>query len=95
MIEEYRQFPIPDRSTEFLDVIANISGVTSGLIIPFLLTCFYRQQASITRLSLFYMSMFLPLLVGLWIMNQRPFLWFNGNLAMNSENLFTFISSFL
>ncbi len=37
IIEEYRQWFIPDRSTELLDAIANLAGTMTGMLIPLLI----------------------------------------------------------
>ncbi|TLS38442.1 VanZ family protein [Pseudalkalibacillus caeni] len=37
IVEEYRQWFSPDRSTEFYDAIANIIGISAGLITPLLI----------------------------------------------------------
>ncbi|MFZ3590421.1 VanZ family protein [Bacillus sp. DJP31] len=74
IIEEYRQFSDPDRSTEFLDGIANIMGVSCGLLLPFLLVSFYKQKGRTRGLIVLYVTLIIVLSIGLWEMNQRPFL---------------------
>ncbi len=74
IIEEYRQFFAPGRSTEFLDAIANILGVSCGLLLPFFIMSFYKQEARNRGLLFLYMTLIAILSFGLWEMNQRPFL---------------------
>ena len=75
IIEEYRQFFDPGRSTEFLDAIANIIGVTIGLAIPLLFSYLVkRRKKVISMVFSLYTLVLIPLLFGLLYLNERPFL---------------------
>jgi hypothetical protein len=74
MIEEFRQYFLPNRSTEFLDGIANIIGASCGILIPFIIVSFYKQQGNNKHLYLFYTTSILIMSVGLWQLNQIHFL---------------------
>jgi VanZ family protein len=74
IVEEYRQYKLPNRSTELLDAIANIVGVSCGLLIPFIIISFYKQRSRSRHLFLLYMAIIIVLSIGLWEINQRPFL---------------------
>ena len=75
IIEEYRQFLDPGRSTEFLDAVANIVGVSVGIGITlglsYLVTNKRRVFSSVFRLYPMFLMM---LLFGLLYINERPFL---------------------
>ncbi|WP_226642924.1 VanZ family protein [Mesobacillus subterraneus] len=75
VIEEYRQFLDPGRSTEFLDAVANIAGVSIGttftLVLSYIITNKKRIFLNIFRL---YPMLLLMLLFGLLYLNERPFI---------------------
>jgi hypothetical protein len=75
IIEEYRQYFDPGRSTDFLDAMANIAGVSIGigiiLGISFLTTNKQRVLSNIFRVYPIFLMM---LLLGLLYLNERPFL---------------------
>jgi FlaA1/EpsC-like NDP-sugar epimerase len=74
IIEEYRQYFVPNRSAEFLDAIANIIGVTIGLAFPVLL--FYlvkHRRQHLSKVFGLYSLVLIPLLLGLLYINERPF----------------------
>ncbi|MFS0862218.1 VanZ family protein [Fredinandcohnia sp. 179-A 10B2 NHS] len=75
LFEEYRQYFLPERSAEFLDAIANLLGTTTGLGIPFLLSSLLvkkKGQPSPQFNVIFYIFP-IPFLIGLWLINERPF----------------------
>ncbi|WP_226679051.1 VanZ family protein [Mesobacillus jeotgali] len=75
IIEEYRQFLDPGRSTEFLDAVANIAGVNMGIGITlgfaYLVVNKHRIFSSVFRLYPMFLMM---LLLGLLYLNERPFI---------------------
>lgn len=75
IIEEYRQFLDPGRSTEFLDAVANMVGVSVGIGIilglSYLVANKRRVLSSVFRLYPMFLMM---LLLGLLYINERPFL---------------------
>jgi hypothetical protein len=75
IIEEYRQFLDPGRSTEFLDAVANIAGVSMGIGITLGISYFISNKQRIF-LSLFrlYPILLMMLLLGLLYINERPFI---------------------
>lgn len=76
IFEEYQQFYIVDRSTEFLDAVANLIGVTGGLMVPMLIALILlrkQQQQNSGTVYLIYLIILLPLLIGLWQLNELPF----------------------
>ncbi|WP_338470851.1 VanZ family protein [Niallia sp. XMNu-256] len=75
VIEEYRQYFLPNRSAELLDAVANLIGVTSGLAIPTLIFSIivYRHQL-ITKLLVMYGVLLGSFLVGLLYLDERSFL---------------------
>ncbi|MEW8969797.1 MAG: VanZ family protein [Mesobacillus sp.] len=74
IIEEYRQYFDPDRSAEFLDAIANIIGVTTGIAVSlFLSYLIKRKQKLLSKVFSLYTLVLLPLLFGLLYLNERPF----------------------
>ena len=90
IFEEYRQLNIVDRRTEFLDAVANLHGVTVGLMVPMLIALLLTRQqhtTSKTRFNLIYLLILLPLLIGLWQLNEIPF-WDAGT-GPSSYHLFT------
>lgn len=81
IVEEYRQYEIPDRSTEFLDAMANMLGASCGLLFPILVSMIYKQNAATKHLYLLYMTTLTILSFGLWELNQEPFLRGNANVS--------------
>ncbi|WP_079506508.1 hypothetical protein [Mesobacillus jeotgali] len=75
IIEEYRQFPDPGRSTEFLEAAANIAGVSMGIGITLGITYFITNKNRVfLRVFRLYPMLLMLLLVGLLYLNERPFL---------------------
>ncbi|MGV2939704.1 VanZ family protein [Mesobacillus sp. LC4] len=75
IIEEYRQYFDPGRSTEFLDAIANIIGVTTGIAILLLLSYLIKRRKKVLSMVFsIYTLVLIPLLFGLLYLNERPFL---------------------
>ncbi|SEA80960.1 VanZ like family protein [Thalassobacillus cyri] len=72
ILEEYRQFMVPDRSTEILDAIANMLGVTVGLVVPLLLWYIVQQRGKL-KLFVLYGIVLTALFLGLVYINERPF----------------------
>jgi TRAP-type mannitol/chloroaromatic compound transport system permease small subunit len=76
IVEEYRQYSLPNRSAEFLDAIANMFGVTFGLAVPLLILYMIRHNRNhflFKRFSL-YSIVLIPLFLGLLYLNERPFI---------------------
>lgn len=75
IVEEYRQYMLPNRSAEFLDAIANMLGVTFGLAIPLLISYMIRQRKgnNFKRFAI-YSIILIPLFLGLLHINERPFI---------------------
>lgn len=75
IIEEYRQYLDPVRSSEFFDAIANIVGVTTGvgitLGVSYILASKQKILSNVFRL---YPMILMMLLIGLLYINERPFL---------------------
>ncbi|WLR55430.1 VanZ family protein [Mesobacillus subterraneus] len=75
IIEEYRQYLDPVRSSEFFDAIANIFGVTTGvgitLGVSYILASKQEILSNVFRL---YPMILIMLLIGLLYFNERPFL---------------------
>ena len=75
ILEEYRQYLVPNRSAEFLDAIANILGVTIGLAIPLFFSYIIRHRHHfLSKVFAAYSFVLIPLLLGLVYVNERPFL---------------------
>lgn len=77
IVEEYRQYFVPNRSAEFLDAVANMFGVTLGLLLPLLISYVIRNRNDILfkRFAL-YSIVLVPLFLGLVYFNERPFITF-------------------
>ncbi|GGC84304.1 hypothetical protein GCM10007216_13700 [Thalassobacillus devorans] len=89
-LEEYRQYFVPNRSTEFLDALANIVGVSAGLAVP--LAMWYILQKRIhVKLFVIYYIMLIPLLLGLLYLNERPFVTFDAPMQERVEQFVAFI----
>lgn len=76
MLDEYRQFQLPNRSAELLDAVANIVGVTIGLSIPFVLALFFRKNYISDKMhsrNIFLIILLFFLMLGLWTINEVPF----------------------
>lgn len=75
IVEEYRQYMLPNRSAEFLDAIANMFGVTFGLAIPLLISYMIRHRKgnNFKRFAI-YSIILIPLFLGLLYINERPFI---------------------
>ncbi|CQR46297.1 hypothetical protein BN1058_00550 [Paraliobacillus sp. PM-2] len=89
VFEEYRQYMVPNRSAEFLDAIANMLGVTTGLIIPLLITYLIKYLTRfVPKYFTIYSMVLISLLVGLIFINERPFVTLPTNdVKRNSEDL--------
>ncbi len=94
VIEEYRQYFLPNRSAEFLDAVANMLGVTMGLALTVLIVSMviYRHHF-MTKLLTMYGILLTPLLVGLLYMNERPFLTLKEPLKEKLRTLVAMIAS--
>ena len=88
IIEEYRQYWLPNRSTEFLDAIANIAGVTIGLALPLLFVLIVRHRRELYSKALgLYTFVLIPLLFGLLYLNERPFFTYEERLQERIRSL--------
>ncbi|MCA1031386.1 VanZ family protein [Bacillus timonensis] len=73
-IEEYRQYTLPNRSLEFFDGIANVLGISCGLLIPFLLTQPQKPPRPLLKITtnIMILTIIIPLFYGLWVLNEEP-----------------------
>ncbi|MCA0985151.1 VanZ family protein [Halobacillus yeomjeoni] len=84
ILEEYRQYFDASRSAEFLDAVANLSGVAVGLIFPFFLCIVFSRSRGIeVRRSVTRSLILVPLFIGLFMINERPFFVLNETLLLN------------
>ncbi|MBH0230790.1 VanZ family protein [Halobacillus yeomjeoni] len=84
ILEEYRQYFDAWRSTEFLDAVANLSGVAVGLLFPFFLCMVFGRSRGMELRGWVTRSLILvPLFIGLFIINERPFFVLNETLFIN------------
>ncbi|MRH41143.1 hypothetical protein GH741_00455 [Aquibacillus halophilus] len=90
IVEEYRQYMVPNRSAEFLDAVANMFGITLGLAIPLTLWVMLKNQLPIKQFVLPSIIL-VPLLVGLLYFNERPFLTIVEPLQDNLRNLVAYV----
>lgn len=75
IIEEYRQYLDPARSSEFFDAIANIVGVTTGVGISVGISYILaHKQKVLSNIFSLYPMILMMLLIGLLYLNERPFL---------------------
>ena len=73
IIEEYRQFSDPGRSTEFLDALANIAGVSMGIGIVLGISFFMaNKQRIFSSVFCLYPMILIMLLLGLIYLNEGP-----------------------
>ncbi|MEQ6388085.1 VanZ family protein [Bacillaceae bacterium S4-13-58] len=78
VFEEYRQYLLPNRSAEFLDVVANMLGVSMGLGVAVLIGYVFRNRRNFaTKGIVVYGIILIPLIVGLLFINERPFVTFD------------------
>ncbi|MDN4495133.1 VanZ family protein [Ureibacillus aquaedulcis] len=92
ILEEYRQFWLPDRSAEFLDALANMFGVTVGLLLPILyaIKIKYSRKFASGRYTIYSFTI-IALLIGLSIINERPFILFEEPYIAKFTNIVAFI----
>ncbi|QAS53460.1 VanZ family protein [Halobacillus litoralis] len=81
ILEEYRQYMVPDRSAEFLDAVANLLGITIGLLIPVFIIAIISKNKykSVSNSFAIYNIALIPLFFGLLLINERPFVTFDGS----------------
>ena len=92
IIEEYRQYMIPNRSAEFLDAIANMLGITMGLAVPlFIWYVIKDRNYSIFKMFVLYHLILIPLLFGLILFNQVPFVKLEASTLEKLKNLAGYI----
>ncbi|MFC4322524.1 VanZ family protein [Litchfieldia salsa] len=76
VIEEFRQYTLPDRNAEFLDGVANFCGVTCGLFLPFffayLRVMIYKRKLVLPLNHILELSAVIPFYLVLWVINERP-----------------------
>jgi hypothetical protein len=78
MLEEYRQLLIPERTTEWLDAIANILGVSVGVILPLFIHLKWQRykgkdamlKQRLIPLGAVILFVLSPLLYGLTVMSE-------------------------
>lgn len=72
--EEYRQFAVPNRSAELLDAVANMVGVTCGLLAPWMIAMIFERRIKSSFKSFSnYFIVILVLFIGLLFLNERAF----------------------
>ena len=92
IIEEYRQYMIPNRSAEFLDANANTLGITIGLAIPlFIWYVIKDRNYSVFKVFALYNIILIPLFIGLIYINERPFIILEESVLEKLKHLVTFI----
>lgn len=79
IVEEYRQFLLPDRSAELWDAVANILGVSTGMLLP-LLFSIKKEALPVARYFVIFFIILFPLFLGLAEINERHFIVGNGSL---------------
>ncbi|WP_028783911.1 VanZ family protein [Thalassobacillus devorans] len=90
IVEEYRQYFAPARSAELFDAIANMAGVTVGLLVPLLLFFIIRNRSHLKYPGLYFIVL-IPLFIGLLYLNERPFVTFDEPLQEKMNRVVTFI----
>ncbi|GGM41988.1 hypothetical protein GCM10011351_30100 [Paraliobacillus quinghaiensis] len=91
-VEEYRQYMTPHRSAEFLDAIANLFGVTIGLVVPLLIFCMIKYRNHfVFKLFAIYSIVLIPLFLGLIYFNERPFVILEEPTRENLRNLLAMV----
>lgn len=73
IVEEYRQFLLPDRSAELWDAVANILGVSTGMLLP-LLFSIKKEALPVARYFVIFFIILFPLFLGLAEINERHFI---------------------
>ena len=74
VLEEYRQYFVPNRSAELLDGVANLLGVTFGLVVPVLIYyMIIHRNHRLMKLLFLYGMILTPLLLGLMFINEGCF----------------------
>jgi FlaA1/EpsC-like NDP-sugar epimerase len=93
VFEEYRQYMVPNRSAEFLDAVANMLGVTIGLLFPIFINAFMIKDKNkfVSHHFTIYSIALIPLLIGLLLINERPFVTVNGSFQEGFKNWLLFI----
>ena len=70
IVEEYRQFLLPDRTAELWDAVANILGVSTGMLVP-LLFSIKKEALPVARYFVIFFIILFPLFLGLAEINER------------------------
>ena len=92
VLEEYRQYFVPNRSAEFLDGVANLLGVTFGLVVPVLIYYMIIQRNHRLMKLLFLYGMILtPLMFGLLFIDEIPFVTLEEPIGERLRNLVALI----
>ena len=74
ILEEYRQYFVPNRSAELLDGVANLFGVTFGLVVQALIYyMIIHRNHRLMKLLFLYGMILTPLLLGLLFINEGCF----------------------
>ncbi|WP_102344809.1 VanZ family protein [Bacillus sp. Marseille-P3661] len=76
VLEEYRQYALPNRTAELWDAVANLIGVTAGILLPFLFSM-RRDTKPVARYFLFFLIILFPFILGLAELNERHFIVWN------------------
>jgi ABC-type multidrug transport system fused ATPase/permease subunit len=74
IVEEYRPFAVPNRSAELLDAVANMVGVTCGLLVPWMMAMIIERRIPFSFKGVSkYFIVILVLFIGLMFLNERAF----------------------
>lgn len=85
IIEEYRQFLLPDRTAELWDAVANILGVSTGMLVP-LLFSIKKEALPVARYFVIFFIILFPLFLGLAEINERHLIIESGDVAGHDDN---------
>lgn len=93
LIEEYRQFYLPNRSAEFLDALTNMIGATVGIVflqVILSLIPHLNKSNSSEIIKILIVLLIVPSFIGLWFINQEPFIDINFTMPINLTDFISF-----
>lgn len=85
IVEEYRQFLLPDRTAELWDAVANILGVSTGMLVP-LLFSIKKEALPVARYFVIFFIILFPLFLGLAEINERHVIVEPGDVAGHDDS---------
>lgn len=85
IVEEYRQFLLPDRTAELWDAVANILGVSTGMLLP-LLFSIKKEALPVARYFVVFFIILFPLFLGLAEINERHIIMEPGDVVGHEES---------